>query len=301
MRITIEAVQILSMLIRSLCFVICMSLCGCATGQTKDESTLTRRYREGEVYGYYIFNRQFIGSDLDNSYEGHATARVVAEPTGAMHEEFEWHDITKNGKKHPIAPEYRQILSLAVGGKMIFPPTAMITGATTDTMNFYVNEMLAIKKALRKVGDHELVSLNGKPSPWLDRARGFNGFDCQDFDIMLTAIDGNYATVKVANIPPLHGCTRPPLVAWMNSRVADTENNFFEIERQADGTYHASYGKEIIDTELHIDLGTGRIISGFMHNTVHYLQRVCKDESVLDCGEPKDKSLARETVLVLEK
>ena len=270
------------------------------------QSILNRRYQDGEVIKYHIYHSYFENGVLKEIQEGNALSKTVAEPAGGFHESVTWKRLTSNGKEVKADPNYKQILTLDPKSKlkMAIPPPTMMNRLVFDTLNFFANEFVAISKAnLIQPGDHAL--LNGKGvNSWKNPQTGIIlGADCLDYDVMLLALNGRHATVRVVNIPPLSACEialPEGNWSWLKNQLGEPENNLFQIQKQADGKFMAFSGIEIVDTIMQIDIESGKILSASMHNPVVRQVAICYDEKGNGCEKPKQESLSGETFLNIE-
>lgn len=254
----------------------------------KTESPLARQYKEGETLNYKI-----TGTGVNNGpgYYGEAASTVRKSTEGVFFEELEWSGVRENGQDVKLPADFRQYLSLAPAFKVKMP--GLMYSPFLDTLNFYVDLMLAIKQdAIRKPGDRAYVKRN-LPNSW---AFGDTlvGYDCIDFDIAFTELNvaSGTASVLVKHVPPPGGCSRPPPADWMNAPVSDTANNFFQVKK-IDGKYSTMVGKEVFSVEVKLAVPSGKILSASMYNPVAGIARLCSDEQLADCGAPEDFSLVR--------
>ena len=256
---------------------------------------LHRHYREGEKVHFTM-----TGVNQANRYEVRASGEVKRDASGAFYEEIAWSDAAYNGKPMklpPAAAAFRQRLSLAPDYRLSIPdlsPVMTLVGPITDLLTFYSDYQIAARLPnLIKPGDRAVVPLPFAPS-WADGARIVLGEDSIDFDVTLKAVDAKAqtATILVRHVPPAKPLIKIP-VEWMREPVADTPNNWVQVEKHADGTYTAGIGKETFDVETRIDLRTGRILSGTIDNVVEVLERKCSDAALTQAGEPKRYQIKR--------
>jgi hypothetical protein len=83
--------------------------------------------------------------------------------------------------------------------------------------------------------------------------------------------------------------------------VADTPNNWVEVEKNDDGKFEAAVGKETFDVELKIDLTDGKILSGTMDNTVKTIHCTCEDQQLTKCSAPVPHEITRKIEIALVK
>ena len=264
------------------------------------ESPVARHYREGETLRYVIDGAHTQDGVLNHSYHGEADVVVKKGADGVFHEEFTWGALKDGGADIELpadAKDFRQILSLDPASHFGIPDLSkvgIIGGQITDTLTFYVDVRLAIghAAALQKAGDRLYIPY-GKPSSW---ARGDSiptGYDCIDFDVELVALSSATATLKVRHVPPPAICGQVP-AEWMKKPVADTVNNWFQVEKNAKGLYEAGAGKEVFEAEVVVLLPSGIIRSATMHNPVLIHQQICKDTALTDCGPVEKTEIVRE-------
>jgi hypothetical protein len=250
----------------------------------------TRHYQEGEKLSYHMeaTNKDHVGT---KSYEAQADGIVKKDSAGNFYEEYQWSALAWDGKAIPVAPDFRQVLSLDPGFKPSFPDLqhagSGLVGPVLDFMTFYVDLGLAIRKGgLNHVGDHVYVPF-GRPTSWAAEEGLIIGEDSIDFDITLQKVDraANTATVLIRHVPPAEPKISLP-APWMHVPVADTPNNWVEVGKSKDGKYVASVGKETFDVVIETSLTDGRILSATMDNPVEVLERECSDAALTSCGEP---------------
>jgi hypothetical protein len=253
------------------------------------ESVFARHYREGETLRYTIDGENSDNGVADHSYHGEADVVVRKSSAGVFHEEFKWGRVRTDGADVALPPEvedFRQLLSLDPSYKFGIPDLskvgAYLGGQTTDAMTFYVDDRLVIgRPELRKAGDSAHIPY-GKPSSWA-RQEILTGYDCIDFEVAVVAVSSAAATLKVRHVPPPQVCGQVP-AEWMKTPVADTANNWFQVEKNARGLYEAGAGQEVFDADISVLLPSGVISSATMYNPVLVLGRTCKDAALSDCG-----------------
>jgi len=269
-------------------------MCSSQHNQQANKRVLKRQYKEGDVLKYKI-----IGKGTNNpDYYAEAVSVVKKGPDGIFHEEFQWHNVQENGKAASIPPDFRQLVSLDTKYKVTMP--SLFHSPFFDALNFYVDDMIAIKHMLGKKGEHIYLK-HGTPNSWADGKRVIMGYDCIDFDVTLVDIDEHIATLQVRHVPPVQGCNNIPPAAWMQKPVSDTANNWFQVTKTGDNKYEASVGKEVFDVELKVELPSGIIKSATMFNPVVGEERICTDAKLTDCGVPKKFELVRNIALFLEQ
>ena len=257
------------------------------TRPTTPQSILTRHYHAGEKISYTM-----KGTNQDNTYQIQASGEVTKDPAGKWYEEIAWSNSIYNGKPtalSPAAASFRQQLSLAPDYRLSVPDLSKapnLVGPITDLLTFYADWQIASRLGLTKTGDHGVVKLPIAPS-WADGVRVILGEDSFDFDVTLKEVNAQEqtATIFVRHVPPAKPLIKIP-VEWMRVPVADTPNNWVEVQKNPDGSYAARIGKETFDVEMMVDLKTGRIISGTIDNLVEVLERKCDDSTLTKAGEP---------------
>jgi hypothetical protein len=267
------------------------------------ESPVARHYRDGETLRYVIDGAHTQDGVLNHSYHGEADVVVKKGEDGVFHEEFTWRALKDDGADislPPDAADFRQLLSLDPAYKFGIPDLSkvgIIGGQITDTMTFYVDDRLAIGHAvLQKAGD-KLHIPYGKPSSW-SRPEVPTGYDCIDFEVSIVSLSGETATLHVRHVPPPAICGQVP-AEWMTKPVADTVNNWFQVEKNAKGLYEAGAGKEVFDADVVVLLPSGIIRSATMHNPVLIHQKTCRDAALSDCGPIEKTEIVREITFTL--
>lgn len=262
---------------------------------------LLRRYVDGEKLSY-----QMNAVNEDSHYEIRANGEAKRDSTGIYFEEYSWSDFIFNGQRITLSPamvNFRQRVTLDLNGRVVSPNLSKadphVIGPLTDFMTFYVDLWLAIKANLAYPGDHAYVK-RGTPNSWADGTHVVAGQDSIDFDLLFKRIESsdNIAVILVRHIPP----KKPQLdlrADWMRASVADTQNNWFEIEKTKDGRYRAAVGKETFDVELRVSLANGKIISATMDNPLSTIERQCLDPALSSCGEPKRRYITRHVEIAL--
>jgi hypothetical protein len=256
------------------------------------EADLSRRYREGERFSYAM---TAVNQDRVKTLRYTATASVVVQRgEHGFAEEVDWSDLVVNDRAValPKGAAVHQQLSLAPDSHCPMPDLAhlhpQLMGPVLDLMTFYVDLWLAIKDGrLKRAGDHMLFP-HGTANSWADGSYVTLGEDAIDFDITLTAVDrmAGVATLLVRHVPPANPVIRLP-ADWMRQPVADTANNWVQVQRSSDGkAFDAAVGKETFDVELQVSLADGRILRATMDNIVDVLERRCRDGALDDPGQP---------------
>ena len=235
------------------------------------QNPLHRTYREGETLAY-----QMKGQNEAWHYTIRADGIVTKGATGPFLEEYRWSGMESDGKPVALSPETQAFLQ-----KVSLDPISMpgmpnlskvdraIIGPITDFMTFYSDEWLALRMgALKKPGDHFYFPMPFNPS-WADGTHVLLGEDSIAFDMTWksTNASDHTALILIRHVPPTKPTVKLP-ADWMKTPVADTLNNWVEVEKEEDGKFDAGVGQETFDVELKIDLTDGKILSGSMDNTV---------------------------------
>jgi hypothetical protein len=268
-------------------------------------SLLTRQYKEGETIFY-----RMTASNRDRhrtiTYRADATAIVKKDAAGRFVEEFQWSNIAFDGKPIdlPAAKDFRQVLSMSPGYPMSVPdlrPVVRIVGPITDLLTFYADLVVARSRTLAKEGDHFLFE-HDTPSSWADGFYVVLGEDSINFDVTLKTLDtaDRVATILVRHVVPAQPKMKIP-VDWMRAPVADTPNNWVEVDKLPNGTYVAQVGKETFDATIRISLVDGRILDAKLFNPVEVSERLCTDEALTKCGEPIRSQILRQIEIGTER
>lgn len=264
---------------------------------------LSRRYREGERLAYHM-----TGSNNGRRYEVRAEGAVKRASGGGYVEEYTWSSLTSDGTAVALSranSEFHQTVSLSPDERPAVPNLAglnpMLIGPITDFATFYADLWLAYRLGkLGAVGDH-VYQEHGSPASWADGRRVLIGEDSIDFDLTLANIDpsGKTATLVVRHVPPKRLQLRLP-ADWMREPVAETPNNWVNVERQGD-KYVAAVGKETFDVTIKIDLADGKILSGTIRNPVVARERTCADAALANCDTPRPHEILRQIQLSLDR
>jgi len=274
-----------------------------AQAPTNNRRVLVRRYREGEKLSY-----QMKGINQAWHYSIQADGAVKRDPTGPFFEEYRWSDLISDHQEVPLSAaslNFREQVSLDPNYKLAFPSLSQVdhrlVGPITDFLTFYADLRLVIKAdSLTNPGDHFYVK-RGTPNSWADGNYVLIGEDSIDFDLSLKDVNRpeNTATILIRHVPPEKPDIRLP-AEWMRKRVADTANNFVQVQRTKDGKYLAAVGKETFEVELRVSLGDGKILSGKMDNPVETIKRECMDAALTTCGDPAANSIRRQVQIFLK-
>ena len=265
---------------------------------------LHRTYHEGETLAY-----QMKGQNEAWHYTIRADGVVTKAASGPFMEEYRWSGMESNGSPLALSAEtqaYRQKVSLdpvyMPGMPDLSKVDRAIIGPVTDFMTFFTDEWLANRMgALKKPGDHFYFVVPFNPS-WADGTYVLLGEDSIAFDMTWKSTnDGEHtALIRIRHLPP----AKPTVhltAEWMKTPVADTPNNWVEVEKTNDGKFEASVGKETFDVELKIDLTDGKILSGSMDNTVKTIHCTCEDRELTKCGAQVPHEITRKIEIALVK
>jgi len=270
------------------------------------QTMLTRQYQEGEIVFY-----RMAASNRDRfrttTYRADATGTVKKEASGRFVEEFTWSNFVFDDKPLdlPAAKDFRQLLSRSPGYPMSvldLRPVLKIVGPITDLLTFYADLVVATQRgALSREGDHFRFEY-GTPASWADGSYVVLGEDSIDFDVTLKALTeaDRVATLLVRHVVPTAPRIRIP-VEWMRAPVADTPNNWVEVQKLPGGAYRAQIGKEIFDATIRISLVNGRILGAVLVNPVEVSERICTDDALTKCGEPIRSQIMRQIEISTER
>jgi uncharacterized protein with FMN-binding domain len=233
---------------------------------------------------------------------------VKKDSAGTFVEEYQWSNLVSDNQKVSLSPassDFRQQVTLDPEHMPPFPDLSKVDhrliGPITDFMTFYADLWLAEKTGtLVNAGDHFYFK-RGTPNSWADGNYTLIGEDSIDFDLTLKNISAsdNTATLTVRHVPPEKPEVKLP-ADWMRKPVADTPNNFVQVQKIADGKYVASVGKETFDVEMKVSLSDGRIMSATIENPVETIERECADVALTSCSDPKPHSILRQISISLE-
>ena len=272
-----------------------------AQASSAPQNPLHRQYRDGETLVYNM-----TGQNESWHYTVQADGMVKKDEHGAYFEEYRWTNLVSDGQPTALSPQsdaFRQRLSLDPD-QMIAPPDLSkadpkLVGPALDLMTFYSDLWLAIKIGqLTHAGDHLYVKV-GNPSSWANGSQVILGQSSIDFDLTLKSVNpsDNTAALIVRHVPPEKSQVTLPAV-WMQTPVADTPNNWVEVDRLP-GKYRASVGQETFTDELTISLVDGKILSATMDNPVKTIARVCTDAALTQCDAPQSHEIIRKIQIVL--
>lgn len=276
---------------------------GGQSGSTESSgaSLFTRHYVEGEKLSYHMkaTNKDRLKTV---SYEAEADGVVKKDAAGHYYEEYRWSHVIWDGQAAPVAPDFRQILSLDPGSRPQLSDLqhagSGLVGPTLDLFTFYTDLTLALHQpSLNHAGDHAYVK-HGGPNSWAAGEGLILGEDAIDFDLSVQSIDrsANIATLLVRHIPPPQPQIHTP-AAWMHAPVAGRPNNWVEVGRNKDGKYVASIGMETFDDVIRISLTDGHVLSATMDNPVEVSERECDDAALTVCGPPIRYQIRRQIAI----
>ena len=261
-----------------------------------------RHYREGENLTYLM-----KGVNESWHYEIGTDGIVRKAADGSYFEEYAWSDLRSNGQAVTLPAstmKFRQQLTLDPNHSVGLPNLGQIDprliGPVTDMLTFYVDVRLAASTGkLMHAGDRVYVK-RGTPASWADGSHVLLGQSSIDFDFTLESIDHskNTVTLLARHVPPEAPQVKLP-TDWMQKSVADSRNNWVQVQKTAGGKYLAAVGKETFDDQIVLSLSNGEILSATMDNTVQTVERECSDAAASQCGEPKPHLIKREIEISL--
>jgi hypothetical protein len=240
-------------------------------------------------------------------YEATARGEVKNDAAGKFFEEYAWSNLIVNGKPAALsaaAKDFRQRVSLDPDVTPSVPNLSEVIpliAPITDLLTFYSDLWLANRlQKLNRAGDRSYFA-RGTPNSWADGTYTVVGEDSIDFDLVLKEVDtaSHTATLVVDQVPP----AKPQIrlrAEWMRAPVADTPNNWVQVQKSADGKYSAEIGKETFDVELKVSLADGKIVSATLDNPVEVLARECADLALTSCGEPARYQIRRQIQITQE-
>jgi len=269
---------------------------------TSDQNLLFRRYQEGEKLTYHM-----KGINENWHYEIQADGIVKKDSAGAYSEEYQWSNLISDNQKVVLpaaSVDFRQELTIDPNHNPLFPNLSRVdtklVGPITDLMTIYIDLWLAKKVGkLEKTGDHFYFKRSNTNS-WADGNYTLIGEDSIDFDFILRDVDraDGTATLIVRHVPPEKPEVKIP-AEWMRKPVADTANNWVQVQKMQSGKYLAAMGKETFDDEIRLSLADGKILSGTIHNPVVTVERECTDAALTTCGAPRPHPILRQIEISL--
>jgi hypothetical protein len=282
-------------------------VCGAQTTPAAP-SVLTRHYQDGEKLAYHM---KATNKDRATSqaYEIDGIATVKKNATGNFVEEYAWTNFVLDGKPFPMTPamkDFRQNLSLDPASPSGVPNLSQVipmVGPITDMLTFYADLWLSTKlNKFARPGDHFYFdAMATTPNSWADGTYTIIGEDVIAFDITLKDIDAanKIATLEVRHVPPANPQIKLP-AEWMHAPVADTSNNWVELQKTSDGKYSGQVGKETFDVIMKVSLVDGKIVSATLDNPVEVVERDCTDIALTKCSEPMRYQIRRQVEITLQ-
>lgn len=276
--------------------------------QPSERTGFARHYQEGERFRYRMTTSNQGATDTVR-YSLTADVTVKKDSGGQFYEDVAWGNIVLNGAPFDLpaaSRAFRQQLTLEPNRNYLRIPNLasvhpVLVGPITDLLTFYSDVVVATRGSLKKPGDHFRFK-PGTTASWADGQHVLIGESSIDFDVTLKGLDpaAGTATLVVQHIP-----ADPPLIKvpadWMRPPVADTANNWVQVERTASGVYTASIGQEFFDVTLVLSLTDGRILSAHLDNPVQVRERECENEVLTVCGGPIRYEIRRKVDLALER
>jgi hypothetical protein len=258
---------------------------------------LHRQYREGETLVY-----RMTGVNENWHYSIEADGVVKKDAAGAYFEEYQWSHMESGGQALAVNAEtaaYRQRITLDPNQNPSAPDLTKVDpkmiGPITDLMTFYADLWLGNKLGqLKKAGDHFYFRNPMPASSWADGTRVLVGESAIDFDMTLKSVDAaaGTAVLVVRHVSPEKLTVQLP-AAWMQTPVGDKPNNWVGVQKTQDGKISAAVGEETFTVELTVSLVDGKILSGSMDNVVKTVERICEDDALSKCSEPKPHEIVR--------
>jgi len=283
----------------------CLALAACSAVKTVDEKgkplPLARKYQSGEKNKYKMKLDYFENGKRKYSAESLAEVKVSTNAAGTFYEEFRWKSFTRDGKKVKLdaaARNFRLNLSLEPSYTISIPADLAkvwtLVQPITDTMAFYVDMQLAIKKAMALKPGERLDIRHGEPNSWAGGPYKV-GCDCVDFELTLTKLGRDYGVLNARHVPPGRVCGTPPAL-WMEKAMDGSFPNWYQVRSLGDGNYAAGYATEIFENEIKFSLKDGRILSATQDNTVKGQVSYCLDPGLVNCGAPGKIDIRRKIV-----
>lgn len=270
-------------------------------------SLFARHYREGETLQYRMTTSNRGATDTLR-YTVAADVSVKKDDDGRFYEDIGWHDMIVNGTPFDLPAQsraFRQQLTLEPNPAHLKVPDLaqvhpILIGPITDLLTFYSDVFVARQGTLNTPGDHFYVK-HGTPASWADGRRVLIGEDSIDFDVTLEGLDrtAGTLTLRVRHVPATPPQIKVP-ADWMQPPVADTPNNWVQVERNANGTETASVGQETFIAIVTLSLTDGRIVTATLDNPVQVRERECENEALTVCGGPIRYEIRRMVDLRIE-
>ena len=261
-----------------------------------EDNPLLRRYREGETLTYHM-----KGVNENWQYEIDAEGVVKKDPGGSYFEEYRWSNLISDGQKIALpaaSTDLRQCLSLdlnrAPGPPNLSHVDPKLIGPITDFLTLYADLWLAAKtRKLTRAGDHFYFK-GDSTGNWADGNYVLRGEDSIDFDMTLKEVNeaAKTAVLVVRHVPPENPNVK--LTAeWMSKPVADTANNWVQVQKAGAAKFLAAVGKEMFDVEIKISTTDGKVLSGTIDNPLQTVERECEDAGLSKCGAPRAHNIRR--------
>jgi hypothetical protein len=264
---------------------------------------LHRQYREGETLVY-----RMNGVNENWHYTILADGIVKKDAAGPFYEEYQWSHMESDGKATQLSDgtaTFRQRITLDPNQNPSVPDLTKvdpkIIGPVTDLMTFYVDLWLANKLGqLKKAGDHFYFRNPMPASSWADGTHVLIGESAIDFDMTLKSVDAaaGTAVLAVRHVPPEKTAVQLK-AAWMQTPVGDAPNNWVGVQKTQDGKISAAVGQETFTVELKVSLVDGKILSANMDNLVKTVERICEDDALTKCSDPKPHEISRKIDIAL--
>lgn len=274
-----------------------------AQNVTPSSSPLLRHYTEGQKLTYNM-----RGANENWQYEMQADGIVRKASDGTYYEEYRWSHLISAGEAVTLPSaslNFFEQLTLDPNRAPAFPNLGQVDpgliGPVADIFTFYSDLWLAAKTGkLTHAGDHLYIK-HGTPASWADGNFVLLGQDSIDFDLTLKDVNrsSNTATLIVRHVPPEKPEVELP-AEWMHQPVADTPNNWVQVQKTSAGKYLAAVGKETFDVEIVLSLSDGKIQSATMDNPVRTVERECADAALTQCGDAKPHFIHRQIHLSLQ-
>jgi hypothetical protein len=261
------------------------------------QNPLHRQYREGETLVY-----RMTGVNESWHYTIQADGVVKKDGAGAYFEEYQWSHMESDGQALKLSEAnatFRQRITLDPNQNPTMPDLSKVDrsliGPITDWMTFYADLWLGNKLGqLKKAGDHFYFRNPMPASSWADGTHVLVGESATDFDLTLKSVDAaaGTAVLVVRHVPPEKSAVQLP-AAWMQAPVGDAPNNWIGVQKTQDGKISASVGQETFTVELKVSLADGKILSASLDNLVKTVERICEDDALTKCTDPKPHEISR--------
>jgi hypothetical protein len=267
-----------------------------AQAASGEPNPLLRQYRDGERLTYHM-----KGTNEAWHYQIQAEGVVKKDADGTYFEEYGWSHLISDDQETALpagSTSFRQQVTLDPNRGPSFPNLSQVdsrlVGPMTDFLTFYVDLWLAAKTGqITHPGDH-FYFRRGTPSSWADGSRVLIGESSVDFDLTLKDVNptDGIATVVIMHLPPEKPEIKLP-ADWMRKPVADTPNNWVQLQKTKDNRYLAGVGKETFEVQITPSLVDGKILFATMDNRVETLERECADSALTKCSDAKPHLIER--------